>query len=325
VTGDLTGRNTALSGALPYLACPVCGAGLTLAGPSVRCVRGHCFDIARQGYLNLRSGQAAAGTADTPAMAAAREAFLGEGHYAPIADALTALAAGALAAGGLAAGAAARPVPGIVLDLAGGTGYYLAAMLDSPAGRAGAAGGAPDDGRGGRAGVCVDVSKPALRRAARCHPRAAAVGADVWGRLPVAGGSAAVVMSVFGPRNPAETRRVLAPGGVYLLVTPTGEHLRELIAPLGMLTVDPEKPGRLAAAMSDFGVLAEQRLSYRAGLRRAQARNLVMMGPSGHHVVPAELEPRLAALPDPVMATISVRAVAYRPRAGGAPAAGPAR
>ena len=279
-------RNAALLAALPSLICPVCGAGFAGAGQSVRCGNGHSYDIARQGYLNLQTGQARAGTADTTAMAAARERFLGGGHYQPIADTLA----------GLASGPGSQPAPGIVLDLAGGTGYYLAAVLDSAA---------------GRTGICMDASKAALRRAARCHPRAAAVGADVWGRLPAASQSAAIVMSVFGPRNPGETARVLAPGGTFLLVTPTASHLRELIGPLGMLTIDPEKPRRLAASMTGFGVLAEKTLTYRVDLRHGQIRDLVAMGPSGRHLTQADLESRLGVLPEPVPATISVRIAAY--------------
>ena len=100
----------------------------------------------------------------------------------------------------------------------------------------------------GRAGICLDLSKPALRKAARAHPRAVAVGSDVWRRFPVADGSAAVVLSVFGPRNPAETIRVLGPAGIFLLVTPAPEHLAELVGPLGLLSVDAAKPQRVAAA-----------------------------------------------------------------------------
>ena len=33
--------------------CPVCGAALAPQGAAWRCVQGHCFDVARQGYVNL--------------------------------------------------------------------------------------------------------------------------------------------------------------------------------------------------------------------------------------------------------------------------------
>jgi 23S rRNA (guanine745-N1)-methyltransferase len=284
---DRPARLRALAAALPSLRCPVCQAGLALAGASVRCRRGHSYDVARQGYVNLVSGQPP-GTADTPAMVAARDRFLRGGPYAPVAAALAA--------------AAARfdPVlsPGVVVDLAGGIGYYLAAVLDSVA---------------GRVGICLDLSKAQLRRAARAHPRAAAVGADVWQELPLTDRCAGVALSVFGPRNPAELARVLVPQGVLLLVTPTVHHLHELVAPLGMLTVDAAKPQRLAAKLQGLRLVSDQTLSYQLRLRHDQVADLVTMGPSAHHITGSELAARVGALPEPVTATVSARLAAYRP------------
>jgi hypothetical protein len=53
-------------------------------------------------------------------MVAARERFLGRGHYQPLAAALQSLAA-----------RHDPGVPGLVADLADGTGYYLAGLLDA--------------------------------------------------------------------------------------------------------------------------------------------------------------------------------------------------
>ena len=111
-------------------------------------------------------------------MVAARDEFLGAGHFEPIADAA---AAAALEAVGERAG-----TPGFALDLGAGTGYQLARLLDSlPAWR----------------GLALDASAPALRRAARAHPRMAAVACDVWGELPLQDGAADLALNVFAPRN----------------------------------------------------------------------------------------------------------------------------
>jgi 23S rRNA (guanine745-N1)-methyltransferase len=278
----------ALESALAALRCPLCATPLTLADGALRCGRAHAFDLSRQGYVNLDVGGDRTGTADTPSMVAARERFLARGHYATIAGALSSFAARYEPGG----------QPGIVLDLAGGTGYYLSAVLDRvPA----------------RTGVCMDVSKPALRRAARAHPRAAAVGCDVWRALPVADRSAAIVMSVFGPRNTGETVRVLAGDGVFILVTPTTAHLREVIEDLGMLAVDPDKPRRLAAGMAGMSLAADETLTYHVALTHADLGDLVAMGPSAHHVDPGQFADRVAGLPDPLPVTVSVRVAAYRP------------
>jgi 23S rRNA (guanine745-N1)-methyltransferase len=280
----------ALAGALAALRCPICAGRVAEQGQHLRCEHGHCFDIARQGYVNLAVGGRPAANADTSAMVAARSRFLGRGHYAPIAAALASLAAG------LRPGPAG---PGVVLDLAGGTGYYVSAVLEALP---------------GRTGVCLDVSRPALRRAASAHPRNVAVGADVWRPFPLADGSAALVMSVFGPRNAAETIRVLEPGGAFLLVTPTPSHLAEVIGPLRMLSVDAAKPDRLAASMTGLTRVVAEPLSYSATMTHADLSDLVAMGPSAHHTTPDELAGRVTALPDPVPVTVSVALAGYQPR-----------
>jgi 23S rRNA (guanine745-N1)-methyltransferase len=282
------GSSPALAAALAAVRCPVCEDPLAQDGRQLRCVRGHCFDIARQGYVNLAVGGRPTANADTPAMVAARERFLERGHYAPIAAALAALAAR------LAPGHGDR---GLVLDLAGGTGYYLAAVLEA----------LPD-----RVGVTVDLSKPALRRAAAAHSRALALGADVWRRVPLAGGSSAIVTSVFGPRNPGETIRLLAEDGAFLLVTPAASHLAEVIGPLGMLSIDAAKADRIAARMTGLDLVASEPISYQVPLMHADLSDLVSMGPSAHHVDPAQLARRVGSLPEPLPVTVCVNLSAYR-------------
>jgi 23S rRNA (guanine745-N1)-methyltransferase len=272
-----------------YLACPHCGADLHLDGRSLSCPARHSFDIARQGYAALLAGDARTGTGDTADMVAARDAFLAAGHYAPIADALADAAAVALDG---------APGGGCVADLGAGTGHYLAAVLDRLPGRHGAA---------------LDLSKYAARRAARAHPRAGAVVCDAWRRLPLRDGSAALVVNVFAPRNGPEIRRVLRPGGILLVVSPTARHLRELVGPLGLLSVDEEKERRIGEKLGphlDPGPRRE--LAYTLRLSRADTGAVVAMGPSAWHTGPEQLEGRLAALPDPVEVTVSVTVAAYR-------------
>ncbi|MGC1213178.1 MAG: 23S rRNA methyltransferase, partial [Micromonospora sp.] len=147
--------------------CPVCGEPLavTAAGTAraLRCPRRHSFDIARQGYVNLLAGRAPH-TGDTAEMVAARADFLAAGHYDTIAGALAAAATRIVYGDPLAApstgpvdssaaGGPAEAYP-LVVDAGAGTGRYLAAVLAA----------LPE-----AVGLDLDVSKPALRRAARAH------------------------------------------------------------------------------------------------------------------------------------------------------------
>jgi 23S rRNA (guanine745-N1)-methyltransferase len=279
-----------LDDVLHLLACPHCGEALARREGSAACANGHSFDVARSGYLSLLPGDARLGSADTAEMVAAREAFLAAGHFAPLADALAGEAQQAL--GGAAAGA-----PGCILDLGAGTGWYLARLLER----------LPD-----RDGLALDLSKHALRRAARAHPRIGAVACDVWRRLPVRDGAAALALNVFAPRNGPEIARVLAPGGALLTVTPTARHLAELVEAHGLLTVDERKEERLAAELGahlDLERRAEH--DWPLALSAEDVAGAVAMGPSARHV---SMEDRSAVA---LRATASVTISVYVRERGG--------
>lgn len=214
------------------LRCPVCGEPLEQAPDlrSLRCPRRHSFDVARQGYVNLLTGRTPH-VGDTAEMVVARADFQAAGHYDLISDALASAATEAVARLDTTEGFGAYP---LVVDAGAGTGRYLGAVLAA----------LPD-----AVGLALDVSKPALRRAARAHPRAAAALADTWQRLPLADASTAVLLNVFAPRNGPEFHRVLDPAGSLLVVTPDTDHLTELVGALDLLRVDPDKADRVTGSL----------------------------------------------------------------------------
>jgi 23S rRNA (guanine745-N1)-methyltransferase len=270
------------------LRCPVCGADLALeggdvalAGATLRCAAGHSFDVARQGYVNLVPGRA-----DTPEMVEARDAFLRAGHFRPL---------GAALAEEFTRAATARD--GVVVDLGAGTGHFLARVLD-----------ASPDARG----IAIDASSAALRRAARVHEHAAAIGADAWKPLPLRDGIATTVLSVFAPRNAAEMARVLAPGGALLAVTPTTRHLHEVVGPLGLLSVPDDKEDRLDAQLGQlFALTGRRTIEHAMFLTRDECAQLVRMGPSAWHVDERTVDERLSQLPDPLTVTASMTLSRY--------------
>lgn len=278
-----------LADVLTYLTCPVCSSSLSEDAGTLRCERGHAFDRARQGYVNLLAGGSRPGTADTPEMVAAREEFLGAGHLVPLIDALVAQTSQLLTAAG----------PGCIVDAGAGTGAYLAAVLDA----------APE-----RVGIALDISKHAARRAARAHERMGAVVCDAWGALPVRTGSAAVVLSVFAPRNAAEFARVLSHEGMLLVVTPTSRHVREVVRALDLITVDENKNARLERALEPhFELVSEATVEAPLSLSHADVAAFAGMGPSARHIAAYELASRIEALPEPAETVLSVRLTSWRP------------
>ena len=279
---------------------------------SLACATGHSFDIARQGYLNLLTGPGTKFVPDTAAMVAARDAFLDAAHYQPLSDALAEQVRQLLAGAGPSqhsteAQAEHHTGPGpdrkLIVDAGTGTGHYLHQVLSafSPGARRPAA-------------VGLDISKFALRRAARRNPDALNIVWDLWRELPLGTGTADVVLVIFAPRNANEFARILKPGGTLVVVTPLPQHLAEIAAEIGMLGIQDDKESALVAAMEGhFVPVGTQKIVVELHLSPTDVENVALMGPAGHHLDTLVLRERLARLPERTAATAAFRVSIFRP------------
>ncbi|MCU1574370.1 MAG: hypothetical protein JWO93_2452 [Micrococcaceae bacterium] len=274
-----------------------------LSGQALVCREGHSFDRARQGYINLLTGAGTAFVPDTAAMVAARDEFLQAGHYQPLAEAIAARAAAGLQPEGLPPEGPRPEGPrpeGLVVDAGTGTGYYLRALLD----RAPAA----------TASIGLDLSKFALRRAARTNPDTLNLVWDLWRPLPLAAACADVILVVFAPRNPAEFARILRPGGTLLVVTPLPGHLAEIAIGVGLLGIQADKQEMLVASLAGSFLLAqEEDVNYTLRLDHADVARLALMGPAGHHVAADAVAARVQSLPEVSEVSASFRISAFTP------------
>ena len=220
---------------MPELTCPVCGGVLHREERSLRCGAGHCYDIARQGYVNLlRSNQSKSKRhGDDKRMVAARTAFLDAGYYAPLRDAVAAAAAEFIAG------------DADVLDAGCGEGYYTAQVLHTL------------QQQGRTPSVCgVDISRDALICAHRRAPELTLAVASI-AHLPVADASCDLLLNVFAPHDADEFARVLRPQGVLLRVIPLERHLWGLKCavydrPYENEVPDPALPGFVLAARREL-------------------------------------------------------------------------
>ncbi|WP_255770243.1 methyltransferase domain-containing protein [Pseudarthrobacter sulfonivorans] len=267
----------------PPLRCPLCGGQLALrslagegARPALRCGAGHSFDAARQGYYNLLVGKGTVFEADSADMVAARFDFLEAGHYRPLADAVSDAVLARVQAG----------KPFTVLDSGTGTGHYLRVVLDDVKRVTDAC-----------TAVALDISKFALRRAARRNPEAISLACDVWQELPVADDAVDVVTVIFAPRNAAEFARVLNHDGRLVVVTPRAGHLASLASLTGMLSIEDQKDARLAESLAPYFLPEATRdVDIRLALTRDEMADLAFMGPAGHHLDRGALAAKLDTL-----------------------------
>ena len=184
------------------LLCPVRGCQLGLARDDRRlfCSRGHSFDVARSGYINLLQPQdrRSKHPGDTPAAVAARRRLHDRGFTAPLLEAI------------------AEFLPAvssdIVFDAGCGDGFYLGSLARQTG----------FDAHG------VDISIPAVDAAARRYPECEWIVANADRVVPYADGSFTIVLSITARMNAGEFRRVLRDGGRLLVALPAPEDLIEL-------------------------------------------------------------------------------------------------
>src|ERR1700730_10081044 len=180
--------------AMALLVCPVCHTGLRQVDGALVCANTHSFDIAREGYINLLLQKR---TGDAKEMLRARRNFLERGFYAPLADAVNELVRTHLQD---------VPEPLHILDAGCGEGYYLDRLQNALAPL--------------QSGyyIGLDVSKEAIRMAAKRYRQLLFVVADVKQRLVLADGVIHAILNIFAPRNQSEFARVTSANGILIVV-----------------------------------------------------------------------------------------------------------
>jgi 23S rRNA (guanine745-N1)-methyltransferase len=236
--------------------CPVCRDDLVVSEGGAACMRGHQFDRARQGYINLlpANHKSSRDPGDSSEMISARQRFLGAGHYRPL----------ALAMSTLLNEQTSHLVSVRLLDCGCGEGYYtnqFAETLSTKQRPAQVAG--------------VDISRMALRLAARQYPGLAFVVASNF-HVPVQASQVDVMTRIFAPGDSLEVRRVLAPQGKLLVVYPGPRHLFELKADVYAHPREHNPP----AVPEGFDCTEERRLQFPLALNEPdQIKALLDMTP----------------------------------------------
>jgi 23S rRNA (guanine745-N1)-methyltransferase len=184
------------------LLCPVHNCHLALAREERRvvCPRGHSFDIARSGYINLLQPQERRSKkpGDTVAAVAARRRLHDRGVTGPLLHAIVETLAAS---------------PGdSVFDAGCGDGFYLGSLA----------------GQTGFNAHGVDISIPAVDAAARRYPGCEWIVANADRFVPYADRSFSMALSITARMNAGEFRRVLRDDGRLLVALPAPDDLIEL-------------------------------------------------------------------------------------------------
>lgn len=246
---------------IALLACPFCHLRLRQVGAALKCESGHSFDMAKEGYVNLLAQKR---LGDVKEMLKARRNFLESGLYASLSDAINELVRAHL------------PVvsgPLHILDAGCGEGYYLDRLQCALA--------STQDS----CYIGLDVSKDAIKMAAKRYRQLFFVVADVKQRLVLADSAFHAILNNFAPRNPVEFARVTAQGGILIVVIPAPEHLSSLRQVLGLLNIEEQKQQHVKEQFSGyFEFVDSASVGYSMHLNREQIEQVVMMTPNYWHL-----------------------------------------
>lgn len=233
---------------MTYFICPVCGEALSTNGKSYMCPQGHCFDIAKSGYVNLLMSNAAGRHGDDKTMVRARTEFLNAGYYEPLADRLVSTVKKLVSDGA------------VIVDAGCGEGYYSAKIEQATGGRV----------------IGIDISREALIAASK-RSRSMALAVASTAAMPVPDESADVVLNVFSPLFEDEFRRILKSGGHLIRVVPMEKHLWELKELVYDKPYENEKP---ELELKSFELESAEELIYEISLESGEMiQKLFMMTP----------------------------------------------
>lgn len=255
------------------LRCPLDHLPLHCRENILTCGRGHSFDVAKQGYVNLlaASEKRSKDPGDSKAMVRARRDFLDAGHYQPIADTLISLVEPFLSD------------DSTIVDAGCGEGYYLQQIIQSVIA----------SNLSTLSIVGFDISKWAVQLAAK---RLSATWLVASNRnIPVADDGADVLLSIFGFPAYASFRRVLQPDGALILVNAGPRHLielREIIYPQVNESVSSELE---QAQEGGFTLINTQSLTFATKpLQQSQILELLSMTPHFFRATPVGRKAALA-------------------------------
>ncbi len=238
-----------------YFKCPICKGDFSRVNNSLKCDKGHSFDIASSGYINLlkpgKMNNAKAG--DSKEMIRARSNFFECGAYLPIQEKICEIVG--------------RFKNDLTIDAGCGEGYYTLGLASTV-----------------KSVIGFDMSKFGCEHGAKCARRVCKdnvlFSVSSIFEMPLSDGCADMVVNMFAPVASEEFHRVLATQGYLIVVSAGVEHLNGLKRILYSDVYDNEEK---FLTYDGFELLSVENLKYDTLINGTEAiYNLFTMTPYYH-------------------------------------------
>lgn len=190
----------------PQYICPICHSLLLQEKKTFVCINNHCFDIAKEGYVNLLPVQQKKSKqpGDNKIMIQCRQDFLNQHYYdvliepcAKIIDKLI----------------TKRFDSCVLLDIGCGDGFFTRKIFQQLK----------------QSTVCygMDISKEAIKASAK-KEKSIAWAVASYNNIPLQDNSIDIILKINAPLNYQKTRDKLSEDGVVISITPGEKHLNGL-------------------------------------------------------------------------------------------------
>lgn len=183
--------------------CPKCGEDLLLNNKSFICKNKHCYDKAKEGYVNLLpiNSKKSKEPGDNAKMMMARREFLQTDFYKPLANKISFIIKNQL-----------HNKKSNILDLGCGEGYYTGLISKELKNSTFSA---------------LDISKIAVKYASKQYKNINFCVASAF-KMPIKDNSIDLLYRIYAPSLESELQRVIKKNGYLLTVTPGDRHLYQL-------------------------------------------------------------------------------------------------
>lgn len=244
-----------------YLRCPICQSDMDFNGHSLICVKQHCFDRAKQGYVNLFTGPKNT-TYDLELFHARRRIFQA-GFFQPLTTKLLTIMD-------------TLPRLQSIIDVGCGEGSQLAELIKHL-----------NQNQSEPLGVGIDLAKDGIKLAAKNHPDLGFFVADLT-QSPFKTASFSLLFNILSPANYREFKRIVVPRGHVIKVIPGEQYLQEIRSIVQTKTSKTATTDLIQPFRSELSNTEIHSITYHFPLTSETVEDLLKMTPLTWHAGASE-------------------------------------